>query len=159
MRQFTATVYIIDGQNVLLIFHKKLQKWLPPGGHMEPDELPIETAVREAKEETGLDVEIFSEENIWIEPRWNARSFERPYMCLLEEIPAKGNEPAHQHIDFIYVGRPSSRTMRPNNQEIDKLKWFSLQELQDLELDIEIFEETFRTIEHLLTSERFALAL
>ena len=46
MRQFTTSVYILEEQKVLLIFHKKLQKWLPPGGHIEPNEAPPEAARR-----------------------------------------------------------------------------------------------------------------
>lgn len=33
-------------------------KWGPPAGHLEPGETPEETAIRETKEETGLDVEL-----------------------------------------------------------------------------------------------------
>ena len=55
-RQFTATVYILEKDKVLLIHHRKLQKWLPPGGHMDPNETPAEAACREAFEETGLKI-------------------------------------------------------------------------------------------------------
>ena len=101
-RQFTSTVFIIDKDKILLIFHRKFQKWLPPGGHMDANETPPQTAKREALEETGLHIEFFPQENIWIN-RWNAQSLERPYLCLLQEIPAFGNQPPHQHIDFIYL--------------------------------------------------------
>ena len=57
MRQFTATVYILFLEKVLLHRHAKLGKWLPPGGHIEQDETPPEAARREVKEETGLDIE------------------------------------------------------------------------------------------------------
>jgi 8-oxo-dGTP pyrophosphatase MutT (NUDIX family) len=45
---------VVDGERVLLLFHAKLAMWLPPGGHVDPDELPDEAAVREVLEETGV---------------------------------------------------------------------------------------------------------
>src|SRR5262245_26011181 len=145
LRQFTATVYIMENQQVLLIFHRKLAKWLPPGGHLEPNELPPEGAVREAREETGLDVTLMSQENVWIE-RWNAHSFPRPYMCLLEEIPARPEQPAHQHVDFIYVGRPIGGQLNHNATETGGLRWFTLEEVEAMESDMDIFEETKQVI-------------
>ena len=148
-RQFTATVYIIENEQVLLIFHRKLQKWLPPGGHMDPNETPPQAAKREAKEETGLEIEFIQQENIWIN-RWNASSFERPYQCLLEEIPAYGDKPAHQHIDFIYVGIPTGGNLLQNDVETTGLRWFTRIEVEQLEPDQEIFQETQQVILHLL---------
>lgn len=148
-RQFTATVYILKEQQVLLIYHKKLSKWLPPGGHTEENELPSETAIREAKEETGLDVELISQENLHID-RWNAKSFPRPFLCLLEEIPARPQEPAHQHMDMVYVGRPTGGSESLNLEETGGLRWFTLEELEELTSDVEIFEETRQTLRMLL---------
>lgn len=159
IRQMTATVYILEGDKFLLIFHKKLRKWLPPGGHLDPNELPSEAALREAKEETGLEVELIPQENLWIDPRPNGRSVERPYMCLLEKIPAFGDQPPHEHIDFIYVGRPAGGTLICSEdlksgecgkgQEIEGIGWFSLKELDELELDVDIFGDTLQIIKHL----------
>ena len=47
---------VVDGENILLVDHKNAQLWLPSGGHVEPDEDPRQTVVRELKEELGLDV-------------------------------------------------------------------------------------------------------
>jgi len=150
-KQFTATVYIIDTDRVLLVYHRKLQKWLPPGGHMKANETPPETAKREAFEETGLEIELIPQENIWIN-RWNANSFERPYLCLLEEIPAFGNQPAHQHVDFIYIARSVGGDIKQNPEETSGIKWFTLEEIQALKPDEEIFVETQQSIKHLLLS-------
>lgn len=53
---FVSSVYIVNGDAVLLRKHDKYKMWLPPGGHIELDEDPSEAAIREAKEEVGLDV-------------------------------------------------------------------------------------------------------
>ena len=140
-RQFTATVYIIENEKVLLIYHKKLKKWLPPGGHIDPNETPSEAAIREAREETGLTIELIKQENIWID-RWNAKSIERPYLCLLEEIPAHGSHAAHQHIDMIFIGRPVDGEIVENQIETDGIRWFSLHEVEQLHYDVDIFTET-----------------
>lgn len=148
-KEFTASVYILDNQKVLLIYHRKLKKWLPPGGHMEENETPPEAARREALEETGLEIAFLPQENTWVD-YWNAKSFERPYICLLEEIPTYGDHSAHQHIDFVYVARPLKQQATPEYQGHDHLRWFSLNELNQLQPDQEIFQETLQVIRHLL---------
>lgn len=151
-KQFTSTVFIIDNDRVLLIFHRKLQKWLPPGGHMNANETPPEAAKREAFEETGLEIAFIRQENIWVQ-HWNASSFERPYLCLLEEVPAFGDKPAHQHIDFIYLAYTVGGKIVRNETETDGIRWFSLEEIESLTSDKEIFAETKETIRHLLTQK------
>src|ERR1700730_4316464 len=100
-RHFTATAFVIHDQKVLLLYHAKFNKWLPPGGHVEENETPVTCAIREAYEETGLHIELIQDEHLWID-RPNARSCERPFLCLIENVPAYGNSPAHQHIDQIF---------------------------------------------------------
>lgn len=153
MKQFTATIYIIENKRALLIYHKKRQKWLPPGGHLDPDELPSSAALREAEEETGLIVELIPQENIWIEERGDVRSFPRPYMCLLESIPEHNGVEAHEHIDFIYLGRPIGGTLKHNSKETENLRWFTIEEIGRLEKNVEIFPDTFEALEHILTSK------
>ncbi|MFA6915218.1 MAG: NUDIX domain-containing protein [Parachlamydiales bacterium] len=148
-KQFTATVYILDQGQVLLIYHKKLGKWLPPGGHLELNELPHEGAIREAKEETGLDVELILQENLWVD-RWNAKSIPRPYFCMIEEIAARADEPAHQHIDLLYIAKPLHKELVHNHAETSGLRWFNAAEIAVLKGDEEIFIETQETIRHLL---------
>jgi 8-oxo-dGTP pyrophosphatase MutT (NUDIX family) len=142
-KHFTATAYILHQRQVLLIPHPKLNKWLPPGGHIEENETPPQCAIREALEETGLEIQIIPQENLWIEA-WNATSFERPYLCLLENIPAHGTKPAHQHMDMVYLAKPLSGTLLPG------ARWFSIAEVEALADDAEIFGETKKTIRYFL---------
>ncbi len=144
-RHFTATIYLLHQGKVLLHFHEKIRRWLPPGGHVEPNETPPEAAIREAKEESGLDVAIFKEERFWLNFP-NAASFERPYLCLLEEIPAHGNVNAHQHMDMVYLGHPVENpipTDLPNG-----FQWFGPEEL--LLIEKELFPDTREILAALL---------
>lgn len=141
-RQFTATVYILDLDKVLLIYHKKLSKWLPPGGHVEANETPPEAARREALEETGYQIRLIQDEHIWID-RWNAKSMERPILTLLEEIPEHKGTAAHQHMDMVYAAVPLSQG---SCDETQQCRWFTLAEILALESDIDIFAETKEVI-------------
>lgn len=145
-RHFTTSVYILHEEKVLLLLHPKLKKWLPPGGHIEKNETPPEAARREVLEETGLEIAFISQENIWVN-HWNASSFERPYMCLLEEIPPHKETSAHQHMDFIYLAHP---TGNPTPSGEDPQRYFTLQEVEKLKSDVEIFAETQEVIASLL---------
>jgi len=151
-RHFTSTVYIFHEEKILLLFHKKHNKWMAPGGHVEPNETPPETARREALEETGVEVEFITQENIWFHYP-HAQSIERPYHVLLETLPAIGQMPAHQHIDFFYVARPKA-THTP--KEPHEVRWFTLQEVQQLIPHQEIFPDAQKTIEHLFNSQLVA---
>jgi 8-oxo-dGTP pyrophosphatase MutT (NUDIX family) len=86
MIDMTVSVYIVRDGAVLLHHHAKTGKWLPPGGHIELDEDPNEAAIREAKEETGFDVELagtvpvtsdVDDERELVPPRWCVRARER----------------------------------------------------------------------------------
>src|SRR4028119_1540524 len=57
-RHFAVAVFVVQDGKVLLHWHRKLGMWLPPGGHIEPDELPDEAAARAGLEETGVEVEL-----------------------------------------------------------------------------------------------------
>jgi len=150
MRQFTATAYVIHEGAALLLFHKKLQKWLPPGGHIEPNETPPEAVIREVKEETGLDIELISEDHITVD-RWNAKSIPRPFLCLLEEIPAHKQEPAHQHVDLIFLAKPIGGILI--EEAGTKVSWLRWPEIAALKGDEEIFEETRDVLQRLLNTD------
>jgi len=156
-KHFTASVYIIEENKVLLLYHRKLGKWLQPGGHLEGNETPPECAKREALEETGLEIEFLKQENLWLNS-WNSNSFERPFLCLLENIPSHGTSPAHQHIDFIYVARPLPGKLLAKEDEVERLHWFSWEEIAALNADTEIYKETQQTIKQLLFNTVFDLA-
>ncbi|TSC58148.1 MAG: (di)nucleoside polyphosphate hydrolase [Candidatus Peregrinibacteria bacterium Greene0416_62] len=152
-RHFTATAFIVDSKNrTLLLWHKRLGRWMPPGGHIEENELPEEAARRECKEETGLDVEIVgeSQENLFEGNPAEGTMLKKPIAMLLEEIPAYPlrNEPAHQHMDFLFLARPldASQTATLNHDEGREMRWFIKKEVEALDEQTEIFANVKRYI-------------
>lgn len=144
-RHFTATAFVQDSQKrVLLLWHKRLGRWMPPGGHVDPDETPDETARRECKEETGLDVEITGDvqPDLFNGAQHEGAMLKKPFAMLLENIPASEirGEPAHQHMDFLYLARPLDETQAlvRAEQEADHLRWFTTAEIDALDEE-EIF--------------------
>src|SRR5579872_372698 len=148
-RHFTATAYIFHENKVLLHRHQKLGKWLPPGGHIEPNETPPEAARREVKEETGLDIAFIEQENLKVDA-YNAVSFERPFLCLLENIPPHKDKPAHQHMDFVYLARPLSDV---SQMDLKDFRWFAWNDLK--EIDCELFPDVRQTLNLVLHFKNF----
>ena len=99
-RDFTVAVLVVRHDRVLLHWHEKLGRWLPPGGHIEPDELPDHAAIREVREETGVEVLLLSSPLNLINLPGQPRQLARPLGIQLADIG-----PAHQHIDLVYLAR------------------------------------------------------
>jgi 8-oxo-dGTP pyrophosphatase MutT (NUDIX family) len=144
-RHFTATAFVINNNRCLLLWHKRLKRWMPPGGHVDPNETPEETARRECKEETGLDVEIVGEqqEDMFRENPDEGRMLKKPFALLLENIPEskERKEPAHQHMDFVYRARPLDETqpLALLEEEGSELRWFTREDIEALDSKREIF--------------------
>lgn len=121
-RTLTATTYIIYNHKVLLHMHKKHKSLFPVGGHMLPDELPHETAIREAYEESGLKVKLINDQKQLGMTR--VRQLNNPRYTLLENI---GHE--IENIDFIYFALADSNKVNPQKGESKDLYWMSREEI------------------------------
>lgn len=158
-RHFTATAFVVDSRKrALLLWHKRLSRWMPPGGHVDEDETPEEAAKRECKEETGLDVEIIgdTQPDLFKENREEGKMLRKPIAFLLENIPEskERNEPAHQHMDFLYIARPldEKQIVKLEEREGRKLRWFTREEIAALDPKTEIFSNVQQYILQLLLS-------
>ncbi len=116
----------MDGAT-LLHWHRKVGLWLPAGGHVEPNEDPVQAACREALEETGIVVQIVptNEAFGYADPP----QVSVPATIMVEPIRAFGGEDAHHHIDMIYFSRPIQQT-RPEPLS-EAWRWVTRQELED----------------------------
>ncbi len=124
-RDFTATTFVVDADKTLLLLHRKLAMWLPPGGHIDPHELPHDAAVREVREETGLEVGLCTTAT----PLGDVLVLPQPHCILLENIT-----PGHQHIDLIYVATVVAGTLSPSARETNGARWVSWDELASPEI-------------------------
>ena len=87
----TASGLVINDDKVLLIFHPYIKRWLQPGGHIDEGETPINAAIREVYEETGLVCTLASNEQDPIDID----------IHLIPSNPKKG-EGEHLHIDLLF---------------------------------------------------------
>jgi len=147
-RHFTATTYVVNGGAILLHRHPELDMWLPPGGHVDRDELPHETALRETREETGLDADLVAERDDihsdTVEP------LPKPRHVQLADVNAFGGTVGHQHVDLVYYARASTREIDPGAGEVppEDWEWFTPDRLDgDDRLDPDVREIGLRAIE------------
>ena len=131
-RHFVATCYVVADGATLLHEHDKLDMWLPPGGHVDRDELPHETALRETFEETGLRLELAADGGPYDTDQ--VESLPRPAAFLLEDIDVHDNgRVAHQHVDFVYFAESDGRTVEPVGHDeaaADAWEWFTAADLE-----------------------------
>jgi len=125
-RDFTATTFVVRDDKTILLWHKKMQAWLPPGGHIDPDELPDDAAAREVQEETGLEIDLQGTSGLW----GTVRVLHQPHCILLEDI-----SPGHQHIDLVYFARARERSqVRLAKAEAADYRWFDSDDLAASEI-------------------------
>jgi ADP-ribose pyrophosphatase YjhB (NUDIX family) len=137
-RDFAATTFVVHEQRTLLLHHRKLGMWLPPGGHIDPHELPDQAAIREVREESGLEVELLAPGGML----GRVRVLPQPYCILLENIG-----PGHQHIDLIYFARVCGGSLAHAEREAHAARWFTWDQLDSPEIAEDIRELGRRAIE------------
>jgi 8-oxo-dGTP pyrophosphatase MutT (NUDIX family) len=109
-RAWSVAVYPRFRGRYLLIKHRRLGVWLPPGGEIEPGETPLEAAARELREETGLE---------GIFPMASPIDGTPPGLIGYEEHPAGAKG---LHMNFVFVADVASDAVRPND-EFGEWRW------------------------------------
>ena len=102
VRHFTATGFVVHDDSIALHWHLKVKAWLPPGGHIEENEDPVQAVLREIEEESGLKAAV-----VPTTPGLDLdypSSVAPPFTIMIEDIHdlVQGY---HQHIDMIYFCR------------------------------------------------------
>lgn len=116
----TASTWILshDHSHFLLTHHRKLGRWLQLGGHVDGDPNVHDAALREAREESGMRAFEF---------------FDRAPLDLdVHQIPARGEDPEHEHHDirFLLIASPRQE-LRISDESID-LRWFPCAALEQV---------------------------
>ena len=123
---FTTCIFVVHDGKVLLIHHRKLDKWLPLGGHIELDENPEQAALREAREESGLHVELLGDRPPTSEP--GTRALIAPRFLDIHRI-----SDTHEHIGMIYWARVKGGSPTLATEEHHDIRWCSVEDLEKLQ--------------------------
>jgi len=134
-KHFTVSVYMFTSEEeprVLLIHHLKHQKWMQPGGHIEYSETPPEAAIREAQEETGIDIAPY------LNPAKSLGEgvfdLAAPISLQQQTIPAHDNESQHYHLDMGYMVHMPHKMPGPSAGESLKINWYSEHQMEALDM-------------------------
>lgn len=120
---FTASAFVLspDCNELLLIFHSKFERWLQPGGHIEPhDASVLSAALREAREETGLST---------LAPLATTL-----FDIDVHEIAARKDKPAHLHFDLRFLLRADSRAHEAGS-DARAARWFTSSDIASVASD------------------------
>ena len=120
----SAVVARPDGSAFLLVLHRKLSRWLQPGGHTEETDASVfDTALREAREETGIAL-------------FDAPFGRSVFDVDVHAIPAGGREPAHLHFDVRYLFSTAHDCDPAASEDPSRpMRWASLEEAFSLGVD------------------------
>lgn len=121
----TVSVFIVFNNQVLLRKHEKYDKWLAVGGHVELDEDPNQAAIREVKEEVGLDVQLYNDKD------FDHQSEDYQELIAPQFINRHRVSPTHEHVDMVYFAIAVSDKTEETAEKSQGLKWFSKDELSD----------------------------
>lgn len=116
---FTGSSWVLnqDHTKVLLTHHKKLDMWLQLGGHVDPGESVAVAALREAKEESGLENIMLMDDAI--------------YDLDAHLIPSREDMPEHYHFDIRFCFIADDREPIDVSFESNDLKWINLDDVRD----------------------------
>jgi 8-oxo-dGTP pyrophosphatase MutT (NUDIX family) len=143
-RHFCTTVYVTNRKmdKFLLIKHKKLGRWLPPGGHVDPNELPCTAGERETFEETGVRISLKNPC-----PAFRGDLLQPLGMQL--NVVAEGE---HEHMDFIYTAIAEDENLIENKDETDGIGWFDVETI--LSESFNTFPSVRIWVERIVESQR-----
>jgi len=127
----SAVVLSHDRGSIMLVHHRRLDRWLQPGGHVEPgDNNVIETARREVREETGLELDTSSNVSL--------------VGADVHAIPASGEEPRHLHHDLTFGFTASVDAAEPCGSE--RAIWCAIDQLDSYGVDEPLRASLERTL-------------
>lgn len=130
-KHFTVSIFIVCKGKILLHLHKKYGILLPIGGHIEANELPEEACIREAREEAGLEINLYNADigspfiNDFDES--NVKFIIKPMHMIYGQADSE-----HYHIDFNYYATTNSYQLSPLEGESNLIYWYTKDELNQI---------------------------
>lgn len=126
---FTVEVFIVYKDKVLLRKHDKYNMWLSVGGHIEQDENPNQAALREVKEEVGLDVKLDDSLKPNTMDSEDYHELIPPYFMNRHRI-----SPTHEHVTFTYFATSDTDQLNQTQEgeKSENCQWFTKEELGNL---------------------------
>ena len=138
----TGLVFNESGQ-ILMIKHKQQGKWLPPGGHVDENELPCKAVAREVLEETGVSVQVLSSVPKLDLSSGVAKELSLPLRIMHVDVDGTG---LNNYIDFLCLCRAINTDTTPQETEIDDIGWFSPEGV----MKMDTHEDIIKTIESVI---------
>ena len=124
-----ASGYLVKEGKVLLVHHKKFDKWTPPGGHIEENETLDQAVVREWKEELDLDIHVIPAHENAFAGDANATPIPMPFHIDLER---EGFDVPHIGYFFYVRLQDPTQPIKVLETELKGFKWFAKEELQQI---------------------------
>lgn len=129
---FVVVAFIVYKNKTLLLFHKKLQKWLSPGGHIELNEEPEQALFREIKEETGIG----KENLVVLSSKPKVESTGTKFLFTPNFLDLHDISPTHKHIGMVYFLISKTDKITLSDEESEQIGWFSREELESGKLNL-----------------------
>lgn len=132
--------FLIHNGKLLLIHHRKLDIWIPLGGHIDEDETPDQALKREFKEELNLDIEILNFNHI------TNKGFVRKELAVpfYVNVHSVGD---HDHCCFYYLCKLKSENIVVNEKELKGFEWFTVEELNQEHVPEDVKEIALKAFE------------
>ncbi|MGM5487751.1 MAG: NUDIX hydrolase [Nanobdellota archaeon] len=138
--ELTVAGYIIDNNKVLLVHHRKLDLWLPVGGHIDDNETPDDALIREVKEELGIDIQILNQSNMPLggNIKYNLA------MPFYTNVHSVGD---HDHYTLFYICKALNPNQLKINKELKDFEWFTKDDLHREHVPVHVGNQALKALE------------
>lgn len=149
---YTVSAFIMHPTEpkLLLLHHKKLNKWLQPGGHVELHEDPLQALHHELQEETGLTPAHYTIIEPAEQPHPTGSNTVLPlpfYFNVHQFAPV----PGHKHIDICYLVKAHTTTLTSTPDGAHAIAWLSLQDIKEKQAQGLLVTDTLQICEWIFT--------